>query len=453
MSTTIETQSVQGWVRHFFKCPFNRLIQPNLAYSSDHTMSSNESENQDSIDQHRPSARIDKPPEEEEITHSPKQPRCRTRYRPELPLHMQSTSQSDPFFETPLKPEVIEAKVEAETELWKRETEIVATQETTKVEDIEQDDMPPPPPPEVLEESLKDEKSADLDLFYKKAPVPSDDSDRAETPETPEIPEPGKLDLESFHPSHKPPEEVKKQVDEDLPKGNIKEKLAALQRPPPTIDASKPKSEQINRPEPKKAEKSDVDCFWDALKSDMKREKMYVGDCDFSDVLSEDEEIMGVPYGAPTFPSSGGPPPPPPLLLPPRPSIPGMGAPPPPPPPGAPPPSGAPPAPPGPPGGAPPPPPGTINTQGKWKEGVKKIKNIRLFWSEVKPKGTSDSIWNKIGSEFKAPENFYSKLDELFEVKTKETKLKDRSNGRSEKVNEIVVLDQKRSNAINIALR
>ena len=42
---------------------------------------------------------------------------------------MQQTQQSDPFFETPLKPEVIEAKVEAETSLWKREGNIVAEQE------------------------------------------------------------------------------------------------------------------------------------------------------------------------------------------------------------------------------------------------------------------------------------------------------------------------------------
>ena len=45
-----------------------------IGASSDQTMSSNESENQDSlIDQHRPSARIDKPPEEElEITPKPR---------------------------------------------------------------------------------------------------------------------------------------------------------------------------------------------------------------------------------------------------------------------------------------------------------------------------------------------------------------------------------------------
>ena len=51
------------------------------------------------------------------------------RKRPDAPLHMQQTQQSDPFFETPLKPEVIEAKVEAETSLWKREGNIVAEQE------------------------------------------------------------------------------------------------------------------------------------------------------------------------------------------------------------------------------------------------------------------------------------------------------------------------------------
>ena len=47
---------------------------------------------------------------------------------------MQQTQQSDPFFETPLKPEVIEAKVEAETSLWKREGDIVAEQEIKEKE-------------------------------------------------------------------------------------------------------------------------------------------------------------------------------------------------------------------------------------------------------------------------------------------------------------------------------
>ena len=59
----------------------NRLLgndannnRDSIGASSDQTMSSNESENQDSlIDQHRPSARIDKPPEEEpEITPKPR---------------------------------------------------------------------------------------------------------------------------------------------------------------------------------------------------------------------------------------------------------------------------------------------------------------------------------------------------------------------------------------------
>ena len=108
-----------------------------------------------------------------------------------------------------------------------------------KLDDLEI--MPPPPPDEILAESLKDEKSADLDLFYKKAPVPSgDESDsqsRAETPETPETPdilkdEPkiGKLDIEAYNPTHKPPEEVKSTEPDDLPAGNIKDKLAALQK-------------------------------------------------------------------------------------------------------------------------------------------------------------------------------------------------------------------------------
>ena len=133
---------------------------------------------------------------------------------------------------------------------------------------------------------------------------------------------------------------------------------------------------------------------------------MFVGDCDFSDVLSDDEEDkIGVPYGPPSFdhPSSGPPvPPPPPMLLPPKPMMPPGamgGAPPPPPPPGGPPP----PAPPGMGMAPPPPPPGTINTLGTFKQAANKVRNLKLFWKEIK-RTQPESIWTKIGAEFKAPE-------------------------------------------------
>ena len=172
--------------------------------------------------------------------------------------------------------------------------------------------------------------------------------------------------------------------------------------------------------------------------------------------MSEDEDdgrkSIDPPYGPPSFPgaSTNGIPPPPPMAMP------GMGAPPPPPPPGGPPGvPGAPPPPPGPPGMGPPPgppPPGRINSQGNFKAAVNKIRNVKIFWSEIK-KTPADSVWSGINGNFVPPEDFHKKLDDLFALKNKATKQGTSSNGLGDKRNEIVVLDQKRSNAINIALR
>ena len=201
-----------------------------------------------------------------------------------------------------------------------------------------------------------------------------------------------------------------------------------------------PPSPQI---EPKK---EGSDFFWDNLKRDMKRHcvPLSVGDVDFSDVLSEDEEDGKgppiPPFGPPTFhgAANGAIPPPPP----------------PPPPGGAPMPPGGPPGPPPPPGappsmmrGAPPPPPPGAPTSAKTPQ----KRTVKLFWRELK-RPNSDTIWNNVAAKWDMPDEFYSKLDSLFALKDKSSKLAS-SSSVQEKRNEIVVLDQKRSNAINIAMR
>ncbi|MEQ2158478.1 FH1/FH2 domain-containing protein 3, partial [Goodea atripinnis] len=76
----------------------------------------------------------------------------------------------------------------------------------------------------------------------------------------------------------------------------------------------------------------------------------------------------------------------------------------------------------------------------------KKKKTIRLFWSEVRPtdcqyqdhKWSGDSFWSKV----EPVKLDTAKLEHLFETKSKEISV----------TKEIIVLDSKRSNAINIGL-
>ena len=175
-------------------------------------------------------------------------------------------------------------------------------------------------------------------------------------------------------------------------------------------ESNEPKVEVI--PEPKK---EGSDFFWDNLKRDMKRNNvtLNVGDVDFTDVVSEDEEDEKKgppipPFGPPTFGSSpamclpgmsnGAPPPPPPPGGPPT-----MGG-----PPGPPPPPGGPPGPPGPPGmGGPPPPPSGSTGQRTSQKPQKRT--VKLFWRELK-RPNSDTIWHGVDKEWDMPDEFFSKL-------------------------------------------
>ncbi|XP_023201154.1 FH1/FH2 domain-containing protein 3-like isoform X5 [Xiphophorus maculatus] len=85
----------------------------------------------------------------------------------------------------------------------------------------------------------------------------------------------------------------------------------------------------------------------------------------------------------------------------------------------------------------------------------KKKKTIRLFWSEVRPtdcqyqdhKWSGDSFWSKV----EPVKLDTAKLEHLFETKSKEIPVtkKTAADGKRQ---EIIVLDSKRSNAINIGL-
>ncbi|XP_054911907.1 FH1/FH2 domain-containing protein 3 isoform X5 [Poeciliopsis prolifica] len=197
-------------------------------------------------------------------------------------------------------------------------------------------------------------------------------------------------------------------------------------------------------PPPPPPPKKESDTIWDQLLASPR--ELRIRDISFTDLTDDDDKdildavLMG---GCGDLPP---PPPPPPFIprLPPPPPILGCCPPPPPligvlrPPP---PPSSS-----GPATAPPPSEPPLFN---------KKKKTIRLFWSEVRPtdcqyqdhKWSGDSFWSKV----EPVKLDTSKLEHLFETKSKEIPVtkKTAADGKRQ---EIIVLDSKRSNAINIGL-
>uniref|UniRef100_A0AAX7T9C2 Formin homology 2 domain containing 1 n=1 Tax=Astatotilapia calliptera TaxID=8154 RepID=A0AAX7T9C2_ASTCA len=183
---------------------------------------------------------------------------------------------------------------------------------------------------------------------------------------------------------------------------------------------------------------------WDQLQPSAAA--LRIKDLDFSDLLDEEDidvlDIDTFDSSASSFTLSGIPPPPPPP--------PGMpGAPPPPPPPPLPGGLAPPPPPPPPPGGLappPPPPPPGVPPPPLLEASQKKKKTVKLFWKELKqadgPKkcrfgrGTVWASLDKVAVDT-------ARLEHLFESKGKELPTKK---------TEILVLDSKRSNAINIGM-
>ncbi|XP_058878925.1 FH1/FH2 domain-containing protein 3-like isoform X3 [Acipenser ruthenus] len=192
--------------------------------------------------------------------------------------------------------------------------------------------------------------------------------------------------------------------------------------------------------------KKESDYIWDQLMASPRELK--IKDMDFTDLGDEDdqdildmdsivgsgEQILPPP---PPLPSYMALPPPPPLFgCPPPPPIPGVMA--------------------------PPPPPFIVSQhigspqllQGE-PSFQKKKKTIRLFWNEVRPmdwqykthKRCKDSLWSKL-EPIKLDT---SRLEHLFETKSKELPVtkKTATDGKRQ---EIIVLDSKRSNAINIGM-
>ncbi|XP_055993929.1 FH1/FH2 domain-containing protein 3 isoform X7 [Sorex fumeus] len=193
-------------------------------------------------------------------------------------------------------------------------------------------------------------------------------------------------------------------------------------------------------------QKTESDYIWDQLLANPRELK--IQDMDFTDLGEEDDiDVLDVDLGPRE--ASGPPPPPPPIFL---------GLPPPPPPPlldGVPPPPA--------PGNLLAPPPVFSAPQGSgWLQAprgqpafTKKKKTIRLFWNEVRPfewpcknnRRCREFLWSKL-EPIKVDT---SRLEHLFESKSKELSVSKKT-AADGKRQEIIVLDSKRSNAINIGL-
>ncbi|KAM9776728.1 FH1/FH2 domain-containing protein 3 isoform 4-T4 [Syngnathus typhle] len=197
--------------------------------------------------------------------------------------------------------------------------------------------------------------------------------------------------------------------------------------------------------------KKESDTIWDQLLASPR--ELRIGDINFTD-LTEDDDVDILDANLMSSCGDLPPPPPPPLPPPPPPMLSFASFPPPPPVL-----SSCPPPPPLSNMMLPPPPPPSFSSlmHGPPPEPPlfnKKKKTIRLFWNEVRPevpcrdyKRNGDSVWTKLESV----KLDTVKLEHLFESKSKEMPVtkKPAADGKRQ---EIIVLDSKRSNAINIGL-
>ncbi|XP_054903535.1 FH1/FH2 domain-containing protein 3 isoform X1 [Poeciliopsis prolifica] len=205
------------------------------------------------------------------------------------------------------------------------------------------------------------------------------------------------------------------------------------------LEMEAPKEQQQTDKSSGSAPKKESDHIWDQLMASPR--ELRIKEMDFTDLREEDDmdilDLEGV-VNSPSPPCSSALPPPPPLFgCPPPPPIPGRMMPPP------------------PPFMAPIPPPSPQLGRGDVPLFQKKKKTIRLFWNEVRPvdwprknhKFCKESLWSKL----EPVKLDTSKLEQLFETKSKELSVTKKASVEGKR-QEIIVLDSKRSNAINIGL-
>ncbi|CAB3995872.1 FH1 FH2 domain-containing 3 isoform X3 [Paramuricea clavata] len=194
--------------------------------------------------------------------------------------------------------------------------------------------------------------------------------------------------------------------------------------------------ERLRREEEQARKQQEIE--WE--KSVTSKRSLVINGLDFTDLQDEDDkDIMEIRH----HDTGGAPPPPPP--------IPGGVPPPPPPPPG-----GVPPPPPFPGGAGPPPPPPMPGipppprSASKLPSQADKKKLVRLFWKEVKNSPLINGINKTIWGSIDPVDIDTKKLEHLFE--TKHAMKAKQKPEEKERKKEIVILDMKRSQQINIAL-
>ncbi|XP_074542404.1 FH1/FH2 domain-containing protein 3 isoform X3 [Halichoeres trimaculatus] len=287
-----------------------------------------------------------------------------------------------------------------------------------------------------------------LDMLYSQNKKPSDEEDEEEdTEKEKEKDKEQGEDKEAQEETEGQPgaeQESKDRADKAEHRGTIRpfaerfgDLIKDLNSPHPHLDVP------ANEPPPPPPKK-ESDTIWDQLLASPR--ELRIGDINFTDLTEDDDKdildavLMGgcgdLPPPPPPPPCIPRFPPPPPMLgsCPPPPPLMGIMRPPPPPLFSAPIPV------------PPPPEPPLFN---------KKKKTIRLFWSEVHPtdsqvrdyRRSGDSLWSKL----EPVKVDTAKLEHLFESKSKEIPVtkKTAADGKRQ---EIIVLDSKRSNAINIGL-
>ncbi|XP_062421391.1 FH1/FH2 domain-containing protein 3 isoform X2 [Pungitius pungitius] len=219
---------------------------------------------------------------------------------------------------------------------------------------------------------------------------------------------------------------------------------------PPEVEASKEQQPQTDKSSTAASSslpaKKESDYIWDQLMAQPR--ELRIKEMDFTDLRDEDDmdildmdSVLGsgdlIPPPPPLPCNSALPPPPPLFGCPPPPPILGKMM------------------PPAPPFMAPDPPPSPQLSRGETPLFQKKKKTIRLFWNEVRPvdwhckshKFCKESLWSKL----EPVKLDTSKLEQLFESKSKEMPITKKA-AVDGKRQEIIVLDSKRSNAINIGL-
>ncbi|XP_043203710.1 FH1/FH2 domain-containing protein 3-like isoform X1 [Amphibalanus amphitrite] len=199
--------------------------------------------------------------------------------------------------------------------------------------------------------------------------------------------------------------------------------------------------EVVRQAAPEAPKKSENDLHWEQLIRGLER-PLVLADLDFSDLNDRDDADL--PTLSMSVGTNGVPPPPPPMggVPPPPPRMPGMPPPPPPPVPGG--------------------RPGRTVTDGKQSAfyqnrtngtaptiPAKTKKTVKLFWREVRDEflpANQTTIWDEIAEVAVDTQ----KLEHLFESRAKDLIVKKQQESKGTK--EIVVLDHKRSNAINICM-